>query len=143
MRLRVWGSFELASSRNVGESWYIDWTRNFDTSLGKNKYCLVFVESKTWLLRVRLFPEKSAERLVEGLDWIRAFVRRTTRRDLLEVHDDSDTSWTVPGRGRDFNSAVVDDYDYSVEPPISVFRCPPGTQSPNLAERGQKKLRML
>ena len=30
-----------------------------------------------------------------------------------------------------------------VEPPISVFRCPPETQSENLAERGQKNLLML
>ena len=49
----------------------------------------------------------------------------------------------MPGRGRDLNSAIVNDYVNSVEPPISVFRCPPGTQSPNLAERGQKKLFML
>ena len=31
----------------------------------------------------------------------------------------------------------------TVEPPISVFRCPPGTQSLNLAERGVKKALML
>ena len=143
MRLTGQDSFELASARHVGESWYMDFTRNFDTSLGKNNYGLVFVESKTWLLRVRFFQEKSATRLVEGLEWLRAFVRRTTCRDLLEVHGDSDTSWTVPGRGRDLNSAVVDDYVNSAEPPISVFRCPPGTQSPNFVERGQKKLLML
>ena len=121
----------------------MDWTRKFDTSLGKNKYGLVFVESKTWLLRVRFFPEKPATRLVEGLDWLRVFVRRTTRHDLPEVHGDSDTSWTVPGRDRDLNSAIAGDSDNSVEPSISVFRCPPGTQSPNLAKLGQKKLLML
>ena len=115
------------------------WTRNFDSSPGRNKNGLVIVESKTWLLRVRFFPEKSATRLVEGLDWLRAFVRLTTCRDLLEVHGDSDTSWTVPGRGPDLNSAIADDYANSAEPPISCFRCPPGTRSLNLAERGQKK----
>ena len=114
----------------------MDWTRYFDTSLSMNKYGLAFVESKRWLLRVRFFPEKPAGRLAEGLDWLRAFVRRTTRHDLLEVRGDSDTSWTLPGRGRDLNSAVVDDYVNSIEPPISVFRCPPGTQSLNLAGRG-------
>ena len=31
----------------------------------------------------------------------------------------------------------------SVEPPISVLRCPLGTQSLNLAERGQKELLIL
>ena len=142
-RLKDRGSFKLASVRHVGESWYMDWARYFDTSPGKNNYGLVFVESKTWLLRVRFFPEKSAARLVEGFEWLRNFVRRTTRFGLLEVHGDSDTSWIVPGRGRDLNSAVVDDCVNSVEPPISVFRCPPRTQSPNLAERGQKKLLML
>ena len=60
----------------------MDWTRNSDTSLGKNNYGLVFVESETWLLRVRFFPKKSAARLVEGLEWLRNFVRRTTRCDL-------------------------------------------------------------
>ena len=49
----------------------------------------------------------------------------------------------MPGRGRDLNSAVVNDYVNSVEPPISVFRCPPGTYSLNLAERGHKKLLLL
>ena len=48
-----------------------------------------------------------------------------------------------PGRGQDLNSAIVDEYVNSVEPPISFFRSPPGTQSFNLAERGQKKLLML
>ena len=121
----------------------MDLTRKFDTGIGRNKYGLVFVESKTWLLRVRFFPEKPATRLVEGLDWLRVFVRRTTRHDLPEVHGDSDTSWTVPGRGRDLNSAVVDECVNSVEPPISVFRCPSETRSLDLAERGQKKLLVL
>ena len=92
MKLKDQGSFEFASSRHVGESWFMDWTRNFDTGLSKNKCSLVFVKAKTWLLRVRFFPEKSATRLIEGLDWLRAFVRCTTCRDLLEVHGDSDNS---------------------------------------------------
>ena len=133
------GNFQLASARRVGVSWYMDWKRNFNTGLGKNNCGLVFVVSKTWLLRVRFSPEKSATRLVEGLEWLRSFARRTPRHNLLEVHGDSATSWTVPGRGCDLNLAVVDDYVNSVEPPISVFRCPSGTQSLNLAERGQKK----
>ena len=49
----------------------------------------------------------------------------------------------MPGRDRDLNSAVVDDYVSSIGPPILAFRCPPGTQSLNLAECGQKKLLML
>ena len=88
----------------------MDWTRKFDGSLSKNKYGLVFVESRAWLLRVRFFPEMLAGRLVEGLEWLRTFVRRTTRHDLLEVHGDSDTFWTVPGREQDLSSAVVDKY---------------------------------
>ena len=87
-----------------------------------------------------LFPEKPAGRLVEGFEWLRNFVRRTTRQEL---HGDSETSWTVPGRGQDLKSAIADEYVNSVEPPISVFRCPPGTQSRNLAECGRKKLLML
>ena len=118
----------------------MDWTRNFDESIGRNKCGLGFVESKTWLLRVRFFPEKSVKRLVKGLEWLCNFVRRITRHDLLEVHGDSGTSWTEPGCGQDFNSAVVEEYVNSVEPPIFVIRCPPGAQSLNLAERGQKKL---
>mmetsp|Transcript_21593 Transcript_21593/g.48809 ORF Transcript_21593/g.48809 Transcript_21593/m.48809 type:complete len:237 (+) Transcript_21593:479-1189(+) len=38
---------------------------------------------------------------------------------------------------------VVNDYVNSVEPPIRVIRCPPGTQSMYLAERGQKRLLVL
>ena len=47
MKLRAQDSFELASSRNAGESRHMDWTRNFDDSPGRNKYGLVFVDSKT------------------------------------------------------------------------------------------------
>ena len=49
----------------------------------------------------------------------------------------------MPGRGQDLNSAIVDELVNSVEQPISLFRCLPGTRSLNLAERGQKKLQML
>ena len=107
----------------------MDWTRKFDESHSKYKCGLVFVESKNCLLRVRFFQEKLTERLVEGLEWLRNFVRRTTRRDLLEIHGDSDTSRTVPGRGQDFNSSVVDEYVNSGEPPITVIRCPPCTRT--------------
>ena len=133
------GSHAPATSRNVGEFWYMDWTRKFDESPSKNKCGLVFVGSKTWLLRTRFFQEKSAERLTEGTGWLRNYVRRTSRSDLLEVHGDSDTSWAETGRGRDFNSAVVDEYVNSVEPPTTGVRCKPGTQSLDLAERDQKE----
>ena len=112
----------------------MDWTRTFDEGPGRNKYGLVFVESKTRLLRARVFPEKAADRLVEGLEWPRNFFRRTTRRDLLEVHGDSGTSRAVPGRDQSPNSAIADGYVNSVEAPISVLRCPPGTHCLNLAE---------
>ena len=49
----------------------------------------------------------------------------------------------MPGRGQDLNSAIVGECVNSVEPPISVFRCPLGAQGLNLAERGQKKVLML
>ena len=49
----------------------------------------------------------------------------------------------MPGRGRDLSCFVVDEYAILLEPPITVIRCPPGTQSLNLAERGQKRLLML
>ena len=39
-------------------------------------------------------------------------------------------------------SADVDEYVNSVKLPIIAIRFPPGTQSPNLVERGQKKLFM-
>ena len=67
-KLKDQGSFQLASARRVGESWYMDWTRNFPTGLGKNNYGLDFVESKAWLLRVRYFPEESATRLLCNLN---------------------------------------------------------------------------
>lgn len=67
-------------------------------------------------------------------------MRRTTTSDLLELHGDSDTSWTVPGRARDLNTSEVEAYPNSAEPPINFVRCPPGTQSLNMAERGQKRL---
>ena len=70
---------------DMGECWYVDWGRKFDESPNRNKSgpVFVFVESRTRLLRVLLFQEKSAERLVEGTDWLRNFVRRTTRNGLL------------------------------------------------------------
>ena len=95
MELRDKGSIGFAFSRHVGECWYMDWTRRFDESPSKNKGGLVF-------------PEKTAEHPSEGLEWLRNFVHRTTRHDLLEVHGDSDTSWMVPGRGQNLNSAVVE-----------------------------------
>ena len=49
----------------------------------------------------------------------------------------------MPGRDQDLHSAVVDKYVNSVEPPITVIDCLPGTQSLNLAERGRKKLLVL
>ena len=47
MKLKDKGGFELAASRHVGECWNMVWTRKFDEGLSKNKYGLVFVESKT------------------------------------------------------------------------------------------------
>ena len=66
-----------------------------------------------------------------------------SRTDLLEIHGDSETSWTVTNRGRDLNIAIADAYVNSVEPPIRIIRYPPGTRSMNLAERGQKRLLVL
>ena len=91
----------------------------------------------------RFFPDKSAHSPVESTEWLRAFVRQTSRTDLFEIRGDSNTSCTVPGCGRDLNTAVVDAYVNSIEPPIRVIRCPLGTQSMNLAERGQKRLLVL
>ena len=143
MKSKDSGSFALSVSRRVGECRYMDCTRKFYEGPGKIKYGPVFVESKTWLLRVRFFQENSAERPVEGLKWLRSFVCRATRQDLLEVHCDSDTTWKTPWRGQGLNSAVVDAHVNSVESPISITRCPPGTQSPNLTtERGQKRFPM-
>ena len=70
----------------------MDSTRKFDEFPSNNKYGFVFAESKTWLLRVRFFQEKLAGLLIQGIEWLRNFVRRTSRHDLLEVHGDSDTS---------------------------------------------------
>ena len=44
----------------------------------------------------------------------------------------------MPGRGKDLNSAVVDEHVNSFEPPIYVIRFPPEAQSRNLAKRYQK-----
>ena len=60
-------SHALSVKRNAGECWYMDWTRKFDDNPNKNKYGLVCVESKTWLLRARFFQDKSADRLVESI----------------------------------------------------------------------------
>ena len=117
MKLKGEDSHALSALRNVGECWYMNWTRKFDESPSKKKYGLVFVESKAGLLRVRIFQGESAKRLIKGTGWLRNFVRRTTRHDLLEVRGDSGTSWTVPGRGRDLNSAVVDEYVNSISLP--------------------------
>ena len=103
----------------------------------------MFVELHTWLMRIRFFPNKSSRRLAGGFAWLRRFVRRTTTSDLLELHGDSDTSWTVPGRARDLNTSEVEAYANSAEPPINFLRCPPGVQSLNMAERGQKRLLLL
>ena len=117
----------------------MDWTRMFESSHGGKKFGLVFVETGTWLLRMRLFPDKSAISPVEGITWLRNFVRLTTQNNLLELHSDPETSWTVSGRGRDLNTAVVDEYANAVR----IIRCPPGTQSTNLTERGQKRVLVL
>ena len=69
-------SHALSAKMDVGECWYMDWTRKFDESLNRNKYGLVFVNSKTWLLRARFFKEKLAERPAEGTRRLRNFVRR-------------------------------------------------------------------
>ena len=52
----------------------------------------VFVEAKAWLLRTRLFSEKSSHSPVAGIGWLRVFVQETTRTDHLEIHGDSGTS---------------------------------------------------
>ena len=71
------------------------------------------------------------------------FVRKNLDRPVRELHGDSDTSWTVSGRGRDLNTAVVEEYVRGIHPPFRIIRCPPVTQSMNMAERGQKRLLML
>ena len=132
----------VAGSFGVEERRYIDWARMFESSHDGNKFGLVFVEAKTWLLRIRIFPDKSTISLVEGIAWLRNFVRMTTQNNPLELHGDSDTSSTVSGRGRDLNTAVIDKYINKIEPPVRITLFPPGTQSMNLAERGQKRLLM-
>ena len=93
---------------------------------------------------MRFFRDKSALSLVEGITWLREFVHRAyPGRFVRELHGDSDTSWTVSGRGRDLNTAVVEEYVRGIQPPFRIIRCPPGTQSMNMAERGQKRLLVL
>ena len=121
----------------------MDRTHMFECSHDGNKFGLVFVEAKTWLLRVRFFREKSALSPVEGITWLREFVRTKLRRSVRELHGDSDTSWTVSGRGCDLNTAVVAEYVRKIDPPFSIIRCPPGIQSTNMAEHGQKLLLVL
>ena len=89
------------------------------------------------------FPDKSAISLVKGITWLPNFVRLTTQNNLLELHGDSDTSWTAFGRGRDLSTAIFDEYANKVDPPIRIIRCPPGVRSMNLAERGQRRLLVL
>ena len=60
----------------------MDWTRMFERSYNGNEFGLVFVEVKTWLLRVQFFCDKSALSLVEGITWLREFVRTNTGRSL-------------------------------------------------------------
>ena len=133
----------VVDSCEIGERWYMDWTRMFECSHDGNKFGLVFVEAKTWLLRVRFFRDKSALSLVEGTTWLREFVRIDLDRSVRELRGDSDTSWTVSGRGRDLNTAVVEEYVRGIDPPFRIIRFPPGTQSINMAERGQKRLLVL
>ena len=85
---------------------------------------------------MRFFRDKSALSLVEGITWLREFVRTNcSGRSVRELHGDSDTSWTVSGRGRDLNTAVVEKYVRGIHPPFRIIRFPPGTQSMNMAER--------
>ena len=76
----------------------LDWTGIFERSLDGENFGMVFVELHTWLMRIRFFSSKSSRRLVEGIGWLRRFVRRTTMPDLPELHGDSDMSWTVRRR---------------------------------------------
>ena len=87
----------------------MDWTRVVECSHDGSKFGLVFVKAKTWLLRVRFFRDKSALSLVVGITWLREFVRINLDRSVRELHGHSDTSWTVSGRGRDLNTAVVEE----------------------------------
>ena len=92
-------------------------------------------------MRIRFFPDKSAISLVEGITWLRNFVRMTIQNNLLELHGDPDTSWTVSGRGRDLNTAVVGEYVKRAEPPVASSGARMVLM--NLAERGQKRLMTL
>ena len=47
----------------------------FEHSHDFNNFDLVFVEAMTWVLRIRFFPDKSSQSLVEGTGWLRTFVR--------------------------------------------------------------------
>ena len=47
MKLKDEDSHALSALRNMGGCWYMDWTRKFDGGPSKNKYGLVFVESRT------------------------------------------------------------------------------------------------
>ena len=127
----------------VQKRWDMAWTRMCDWILDDKWSGLVYAEAITWLLRTRFFPDKSARSFVESTGWLRTFIRQTIRKDLFELHGDSGTPWAVPGRGRGLNTAIVGDYANSVEPPIRNTRYPPGTQSTDLAERGQKRLLVL
>ena len=88
----------VVDSCEIGERWYMDWTRIFECSHDGNKFGLVFVEAITWLLRVRFFRDKSALSLVEGITWLREFVRVSLRRSVRELHGDSDTSKSTSAR---------------------------------------------
>ena len=92
---------------------------------------------------MRFFRDKSALSPVEGITWLREIVRTNLHSSVRELHGDSDTSCTVSGRGRDLNTAVVEEYVRGIDPPFRIIRCPPGTQSMNMAERGQKRLLVL
>ena len=64
----------------------MDWTRMFECSHDGKRFGLVFVEAETWLLRVRFFRDKSALSLVEGISWLREFVRKNLDRSVRELH---------------------------------------------------------
>ena len=46
-------------------------------------------------------------------------------------------------RARYLNTAEVEAYANSIEPPINCMRYPPGTQSLSMVERGQKRPLLL
>ena len=66
----------------------MDWTRMFEYSPDGSSFGLVFVEVNTWLLRKCSFPDKYARSLVEVIEWLRTFVRRTV---LVGRHSSLDT----------------------------------------------------